>query len=121
MRDWRRRFGAGGAVPTRRELIEEAAYADAEAEGAFAPTREENVLVAIYDLLGALALTRGVELDAAEARLQDWEALRPRRRRYGSEAELREREDAETRRAFASLIAQAKARGGGMNHEAKTN
>ncbi len=97
-------------VPRRRELIEEAALAECDAEGGLASTREENVLVAIYDLLGALAQTRGVDLSILEARLQDWEALRPRRRSFIGESERREREDAETRRAFSALLAQAKAR-----------
>ena len=110
LRERRRRYERRrGRVPTRRELIEDAALAEYEAEGGLAATREENVLVAIYDLLGALALTQGVDLSILAARLQDWDALRPRRRNFGTEPARREREDAETRRAFSALLAHARA------------
>ena len=64
--------------PTRRELIEDAAYVEWAAQGN-APLDERGAhLVAIWRLLGLIAAAQGVDM-REEARLAaDPEALRPR-------------------------------------------
>lgn len=93
-----------GRLPTRRELIEDAAYAEWAAQGN-APLDERGaLLVAIWRLLGLLAAARGVDM-REEARLAaDPEAIRPR---PAQPVDPRDEED-ETRRAFAPILARAK-------------
>ena len=90
--------------PTRRELIEDAAYVEWAAQGN-APLDERGAhLVAIWRLLGLIAAAQGVDM-REEARLAaDPEALRPR----PPSADAPRDEDDETRRAFAPLLARAK-------------
>ena len=108
MRQYRRRFAlAPTRAPSRRELIEEAAYAAAEADGVFAPERADVALAAIYYLLGALAATRGVELQTIARNLGDWDAIRPRAYAPPTPEEQAARDDEETRRSFAPWIKRA--------------
>ena len=90
--------------PTRRELIEDAAYVEWAAQGN-APLDEHGaLLVAMWRLLGLLAAAQGVDM-REEARLaDDPESLRPRPALPDAPRD----EDEETRRAFAPLLARAK-------------
>ena len=90
--------------PTRRELIEDAAYVEWAAQGN-APLDEHGaLLVAMWRLLGLLAAAQGVDM-REEARLAaDPESLRPRPALPDAPRD----EDEETRRAFAPLLARAK-------------
>lgn len=90
--------------PTRRELIEDAAYVEWAAQGN-APLDEHGaLLVAMWRLLGLLAAAQGVDM-REEARLAaDPESLRPR----PAPPDAPRDEDDETRRAFAPLLARAK-------------
>ena len=115
MREYRRRFAlAPSRAPSRRELIEESAYAAAEADGFFAPDRTDVALAAIYYLLGALATTRGVDLAPIARNLGDWDSIRP------SPEEREERDVEETLRAFAPLLKRA-LRAAGLTVTSKEN
>ncbi len=121
MREYRRRFAlAPSRAPSRRELIEESAYAAAEADGFFAPDRTDVALAAIYYLLGALATTRGVDLAPIARNLGDWDSIRPRAYVPPSPEEREERDDEETRRAIAPLLKRA-LRAAGLTVTSKEN
>ncbi len=108
MREFRRRYAlAPHAPPSRRELIEESAYAAAEADGFFAPERLDVALAAIYYLLGLLARARGLDLDAVARSLGDWDAIRARAYVAPSPEAQAALEDDQTRRAFAPFLQRA--------------
>ena len=97
------------AAPTRRELIEDAAYVEWESQGRAPVERSEAVLAAIWRLLGLLAASRGVDM-TEEARLAgEPERIRPKAAPELSPEERRRLDDEETRRGFATILARAKA------------
>ena len=90
--------------PTRRELIEDAAYVEWAAQGN-APLDEHGaLLVAMWRLLGLLAAARGVDMSQEPPLAAVPESLRPR----PAPPDAPRDEDEETRRAFAPLLARAK-------------
>ena len=84
-----------------------------ETDGKFPADRTEAVLSAIYYALTLFAASQGVKYDDITFNAGDVRATRPRlwtREEIGKiEEARREREDNETRRLFAPLIARAKA------------
>ena len=119
-RRYRRRYALGpDRVPTRMEALVDAACAEAEAEGAFAPDREEAVLSALYYALGRLAERAGVDMADVDRVAGDPYRTRPRLRH---DAEQNAQEDEETRRGFAPILARAKAalKHCGGQHEIQT-
>lgn len=107
-----RRYGLSptfGRAPTRRELIEDAAYVEWEAQGLAPVERAEAPLAAIWRLLGLLAARRGVDMEV-EARLAgDPERIRPKAPPELDPEERRAVDDEETRRDFAAILARARA------------
>lgn len=93
---------------TRREALEDAAYAELEASGAFAADREEAVLSAIYQAALGLAETLGADADELERRACDLESNRPLRRAEPSKEERERLDEEETRRGFAQLLSLAR-------------
>ncbi len=104
------------------EALVDAACAEAEAEGAFAPDREEAVLSALYYALGRLAERAGVDMADVDRIAGDPYKTRPRLRSDVTDEARRERDDEETRRDFAPILARAKAalKHSGGQHEIQT-
>ena len=97
-----------GRAPTRRELIEDAAYVEWESRGHAPVEREEATLAAIWRTLGLIASRLGIDMNE-EARLAgEPESIRPKAPPELSEEERQRRDDEETRRSFAGLLARAK-------------
>lgn len=110
-RRYRRRYALGPEVAiTRREAIEDAAYAEEEALGNTPIEREEVALAAIYCALGKLAERQGVDMREVARRVADLESIRPQSYREPTQEEKERLDDEETRREFAPLLAEAKAR-----------
>ena len=97
------------AAPTRRELIEDAAYVEWEAQGRAPVERSEAVLAAIWRLLGLLAAAQGVDMIEETRLAGDPEHIRPKAPPELSDEERRRLDDEETRQGFAAILARAKA------------
>lgn len=98
---------------SRRELIEDAAFAELETDGKLPADRTEAVLSAIYYTLTLFAASQGVNVRDIDVIAGDVRATRPR---YYTDEDLKRRaeirakqEEEETRRAFAPRLARAKA------------
>lgn len=98
---------------SRRELIEDAAFAELETDGKLPADRTEAVLSAIYYVLTLFAASQGVNVNDVEIIAGDVRATRPR---FYSDDDLKRRAEAlekreveRTRRDFAPRLARVKA------------
>ncbi len=96
------------SYPTRRELIEDAAFSDAEKLGKLPADRVETILSAIFFVLKNIAATNGVNPETIDRYANNVEMLRPHVWTEPTEEEKQAREDAETRAAFAPWLAKIK-------------
>lgn len=90
---------------SRRELIEDAVFAESETDGKFPADRNESVLSAIYYVLTLLAARQGVNYDEIERYAGNVRATRPRLYVEPTPEEIERREEEETRRSYASRLA----------------
>ena len=95
---------------SRRELIEDAVFAESETDGKFPADRNESVLSAIYYVLTLLAARQDVNYDEIERYAGNVRATRPRLYVEPTPEEIERREEEETRRSYASRLAQIKRR-----------
>lgn len=93
---------------SRREALEDVAYARAAAEGLAPPDRTETVLGALYYALGRLAAAHGVDMADVASQVGEPRRAPPREYRAPSREERERAEDEEVRKAFAPTLARAK-------------
>ncbi len=118
-RQYCRRYGLPpeSTLVSYRELIEDAAFVEEEANGWLRADRTETVLSAICYLMTILCAAKGVDPKELDKIIGHVEATRPRNFDCLSEEEKKEREDAETRSQVHGFIASIKAMSAGKTEE----
>lgn len=85
-------------------MIEDAAFAQYETEGALPADRIEAVLSAIFYVLRLIAATQGIKPETIEKHAGDVYAVRPQKYVEPTEEELIARDNAETARQFKPFL-----------------
>lgn len=89
-------------------MIEDAAFAEYETDGELPAERIETVLSAIFYVITLIAAKNGIDPHWIEKNAGNVYATRPRKFKPLSQEEQEEREDEETRRAFAGTLSRIK-------------
>lgn len=89
---------------SRKDVIEDAVYAQLETDGETPAERVESVLSAIFFTLRLIASSQGIDPQTIEKYAGDVAATRPRKYTPPTQEELDERENEENRRNFGPFI-----------------
>lgn len=93
---------------SRRDVIEDAAFAEYETDGELPAERIETVLSAIYYVITLIASHNGIDPHSIKENAGNVYATRPQKFKPLSREEQEKREDEETRRSFAGTLSKIK-------------
>lgn len=104
-RQFCRRYGIDPRTTiSRRDVIEDAAFAQYETNGETPADRVEAVLSAIFYVVKTIAATQGISPDSIDRVANNVALTRPQKWVEPTQEELEEREAAEIRRDFAPSL-----------------
>lgn len=92
---------------SRREVIEDAAFAQYETDGDMPADRVEAVLSAIFYVVGLIASTQGIDPKAISRSANNVAFTRPQKWIELTEDKKQEQEEEETRRNFLPFLQRA--------------
>lgn len=92
---------------SRRDVIEDAAFAQYETDGDLPADRVEAVLSAIFYVVGLIASTQGIDPNALSRNANNVAMTRPQKWVEPTEAERQALDEEDTRRSFLPFLQRA--------------